>query len=590
MNVFDLFTGRVIAAVQSVVAADFGGIEIDPSRIVVEPPRDPTHGELSTNAAMVLAKPLGVKPRDLAEKLSQQLRADSDVEDIAVAGPGFINLTLTPAFWQRFLANVIAAGADYGRNRRGQGEAVNVEYVSANPTGPLHVGHCRGAVLGDTIANLLEAADYAVTREFYINDAGAQVDVLARSAFLRYREALGEDIGTIPDGLYPGDYLKPLGAHLAETHGRALLDIEEADWMSIVRFAAIDAMMAMIREDLAALNISHSVFFSEKTLTDGKDRVAEAIKSLEDHGLVYVGRLPPPKGQLPEDWEDRDQTLFRSTEFGDDLDRPLMKSDGSYTYFASDIAYHYDKYLRGFTRMIDVLGADHGGYVKRLQAAVSGMSGGNASLDVKICQLVKLFRGGEPVKMSKRAGDFVTLRDVVDEVGPDPVRFMMVYRKPDAPLDFDFQKVTEQSKDNPVFYVQYAHARTRSVFRQAAEAGIDVAALTAELEAGNTSAGSLEQLSDPGELTILRRVADYPRIVDAAINAREPHRIAFYLYELSGDLHAHWNRGKEDPELRFVNHERATLTRARLTLVYAVNLVLRSGLGILGVQAPDEMR
>ena len=590
MNVFDIFTGRVIAAVQNVIAAEFVGAEVDVSRIVVEPPRDAAHGELSTNAAMVLAKPLGAKPRDLAEKIATELRADDDVGTIEIAGPGFVNLTLTQDFWHRFLATAIAAGSSFGATDRGKGEAVNVEYVSANPTGPLHVGHCRGAVLGDAIAGLLEASGYAVTREFYINDAGAQVDVLARSTFLRYREALGQEIGAIPEGFYPGDYLKPVGEALAEAHGHTLLELDEADWLPIVRFAAIDAMMKLIREDLAALNIEHSVFFSERSLTDGHDRVFEAIQSLTDNGLVYVGRLPPPKGQLPEDWEDRDQTLFRSTEFGDDLDRPLMKSDGSYTYFAGDIAYHYDKYLRGFRQMIDVLGADHGGYVKRIQAAVAGMSGGQATLDVKICQLVNLLRGGEPVKMGKRAGNFVTLRDVVDEVGADPVRFMMVYRKPDAPLDFDFQKVTEQSKDNPVFYVQYAHARTRSVFRQAAEAGIDVATISADLDAGQIDAAALEPLRDPGEFAIVRRVADYPRIVDGAVNAREPHRIAFYLYELAGEFHAHWNRGKEDSGLRFVNHESATLTKARLALVYAVNLVLRSGLAILGVQAPDEMR
>ncbi|MHA1559452.1 MAG: arginine--tRNA ligase, partial [Alphaproteobacteria bacterium] len=517
MNVFDLFTGRVIAAVQSVVASEFGGATVDVSRVVVEPPRDPTHGELSTNAAMVLAKPLGTNPRDLAEKLTGQLRTDADVGRIAIAGPGFINLTLNPAFWVRFLADVIAAGSAYGRNRDGQGHTVNVEYVSANPTGPLHVGHCRGAVLGDTIANLLAASGRSVTREYYINDGGAQVDVLARSAFLRYREALGEEIGAIPEGLYPGDYLKPVGARLAKSHGRRLLDIGEEIWLPIVRDVAIDSMMALIRSDLAALRIEHDVFFSEQSLTEDKDRVAEAIQSLKERGLVYVGRLPPPKGQLPEDWEDRDQTLFRSTEFGDDIDRPLMKSDGSYTYFASDIAYHYDKYLRGFTRMVDILGADHGGYVKRIQAAVAGISGARASLDVKICQLVKLFRGGEPVKMSKRSGDFVTLRDVIDEVGPDPVRFMMVYRKSDAPLDFDFQNVTEQSKDNPVFYVQYAHARTRSVFRQAAEAGIDLDEFLAELAAGRTDSVTLQELRDPGELAIVRRIADYPRILNMAI-------------------------------------------------------------------------
>jgi arginyl-tRNA synthetase len=589
MNVFELFTERVTAAVRTVAESRYGRADLDASKVVVEPPRDPTHGELSTNAAMVLAKPLGAKPRDLAAAFVERLREDPDIDRIDIAGPGFINLTLTPGFWHRFLAELIGAGGDFGRSNRGQGEAVNVEFVSANPTGPLHVGHCRGAVLGDAIAGLLDAAGFAVTREFYINDAGAQVDILARSAFLRYREALGEAIA-IPEGLYPGDYLKPVGAAMADIHGRALLEMPEEQWLPIARAAAIDEMMALIKDDLDALNIGHDVFFSERSLTEGKDRVAEAIQSLRDQGLIYVGRLPPPKGQLPEDWEDRDQTLFRSTEFGDDLDRPLMKSDGSYTYFAGDIAYHYDKYLRGFTIMVDVLGADHGGYVKRLQAAVAGMSGGKATLDVKICQLVRLFRAGEPVKMSKRAGDFVTLRDVVDEVGPDPVRFMMVYRKSDAPLDFDFQKVTEQSKDNPVFYVQYAHARTCSVFRQAAEMGIDVDAFRTDLSQGRVDAAYVEQLSDSGEFGLIRRLADYPRIIDAAVAAREPHRIAFYLYELAADFHAQWNRGKEEPELRFINHERASLTNARLALVHATNLVLKSGLGILGVQAPEEMR
>jgi arginyl-tRNA synthetase len=591
MNVFEVFAERIAEVVRRVAAESFGASELDTSKVVVEPPRDPAHGELSTNAAMVLAKPLGAKPRDLAAAIVDSLRTDPDVDRIDIAGPGFINLTLRGEFWRGFLATVIAGGEGYGRSRRGGGEAVNVEYVSANPTGPLHVGHCRGAVLGDAIASLLDTAGYNVTREFYINDAGAQVDLLARSTFLRYREALGEDIGPIPEGLYPGDYLKPVGAALADIHGPSLRDEPESEWLPIVRAAAIEAMMAMIRDDLDVLNIRHDVFFSERSLSEGRDRVAEAIKSLREHDLVYVGRLPPPKGQLPEDWEDREQTLFRSTQFGDDMDRPLMKSDGSYTYFAGDIAYHYDKYLRGFRSMIDVLGADHGGYVKRLQAAVTGMSGGQAGVDIKICQLVKLLRGGEPYKMSKRAGDFVTLRDVVDEVGPDPVRFMMIYRKSDAPLDFDFLKVTEQSKDNPVFYVQYAHARACSIFRQAAVDGPDLAAqFTSDLGAGRVVASYFEALVDPGEIALVRRLADYPRIIDAATSVKEPHRIAFYLYELAGEFHAQWNRGKDSPDLRFVNQQQVTLTKARLGLVFAIKLVLSSGLAILGVQAPEEMR
>ncbi len=592
MNVFEVFTERVIAAVGRVAQEAFAVAEQGTEKIVVEPPRDPSHGELSTNAAMVLAKPLQVKPRDLAEKLAEALGADPDIETIDIAGPGFINITLTRNFWHRFLASLLEAGARFGRGNRGQGQAVNVEYVSANPTGPLHIGHCRGSVLGDAIANLLEAAGYRVTREFYINDAGAQVDALGRSAYLRYRQALGQDIAAIPEGLYPGDYLIPVGVSLAEKNGSSLLAMPEEEWLPITRAGAIEAMMEIIKDDLGALNIRHDVFYSERSLTTGPtDRIAEAVQSLRDRGLIYVGRLPPPKGQTAEDWEDRDQTLFRSTQFGDDRDRPLMKSDGSYTYFAGDIAYHYDKFLRGFSHMIDVLGADHSGYVKRLRAAVAGVSGGTASVDVQICQLVRLFRGGEPVKMSKRTGDFVTLREVVDEVGADPIRFMMIFRKSDAPLDFDFQKVTEQSKDNPVFYVQYAHARTCSVFRQAAEADVDLGAeFRSDLAAGRVDEEYLKPLADPGEYALLRRLADYPRIVDAAVGAQEPHRIAFYLYELAGDFHFQWNRGKDRGELRFINHEQASLTRARLALIHAINLVLSSGLAILGVRAPEEMR
>ncbi|MCW5697958.1 MAG: arginine--tRNA ligase [Bauldia sp.] len=592
MNVFEIFTGRVIAAVEAVLRDAFAGADAPLGAIVVEPPRDRSHGELSTNAAMVLAKPLAAKPRDIAEKIAAALRDDPDIASVEIAGPGFINLTLTPHFWLGVLAEALRLGPAFGRSTLGGGEPVNVEFVSANPTGPMHVGHCRGAVVGDTLASLLEAAGYNVTREYYINDAGAQVDVLAQSAFLRYREALGEDIGAIPAGLYPGDYLKAVGRSLAAAHGPSLLELDEDSWLPIVRPAAIDAMMAMIRDDLAALNIAHDVFFSERALIEGTaDRVAEAIEALRARDLVYVGRLPPPKGQPIEDWEDREQTLFRATAFGDDVDRPLLKSDGGYTYFASDIAYHYDKYRRGFRTMIDVWGADHGGYIKRMQAAVAGVTAGEATLDVKICQLVKLFRAGEPVKMSKRSGDFVTLRDVVDEVGPDPVRFMMVYRRNDAPLDFDFQKVTEQSKDNPVFYVQYAHARGCSVLRQAAEADPELARASAfDLASGLVSADYLQNLADPGEIGLIRTLAEFPRIIEAAAVAHEPHRVAFYLHELAAAFHAQWNRGNEAPELRFINHERPELTLARLALVRGINLVLSTGLAILGVNAPEEMR
>jgi len=481
---------------------------------------------------------------------------------------------------------ILTTGEAFGDSTTGQGIRVNVEYVSANPTGPMHIGHCRGAVVGDVLASLLTATGYKVTREYYINDAGAQVEALARSAFLRYREALGEAIGAIPDGLYPGDYLVPVGEALAEQYGNTLLAKAEAEWLPLVRDFTVAAMMEVIRGDLARLNVAQDVFFSERSLVSGgTDKVAVAIDWLAGKGLIYEGTLPPPKGQLPDDWEDREQTLFRSTEFGDDVDRPLKKSDGSYTYFASDIAYHFDKYRRGFTDMIDVLGADHGGYVKRMQAAVKAITGGEGSLDVKLCQLVRLMRAGEPVKMSKRSGDFVTLREVVEEVGRDPIRFMMIYRKNDAPLDFDFTKVTEQSKDNPVFYVQYAHARTASIFRQAEaempELKKDAAAL---------AKAPLERLDDPGELALIRRLAEYPRIIESAAEAHEPHRVAFYLHDLASELHGHWNRGKELPQLRFINPGEPDSTLARLALVHAVKLVLASGLTILGVSAPEEMR
>jgi arginyl-tRNA synthetase len=584
MNIFNDFTDRVKAAVR---AASFDSLaEADLDRVIVEPPREASHGDLASNAAMVLAKPLGLKPRDVAVRIAAELARDPDVDAAEVAGPGFINLRLRAGYWQSVLKAIVVSGDAYGRSRMGQGEKVNVEYVSANPTGPMHIGHCRGAVFGDALAGLLEAAGYDVTREYYINDAGAQVITLARSAYLRYREALGEDIGEIPEGLYPGDYLKPVGQALVDEFGGYLAGKPENEWLPVVRDRTVAAMMAMIRDDLKMLNIEHEVFFSERSLQEGNaGKVAAAIDALGAKGLIYQGRLPPPKGQLPDDWEDREQTLFRATEFGDDVDRPLMKSDGSYTYFASDIAYHYDKFRRGFLNMIDVLGADHGGYVKRMKAAVTAISGGEASLDVKLCQLVRLFRAGEPVKMSKRSGDFVTLRELVEEVGPDPVRFMMVFRKNDAPLDFDFQKVTEQSKDNPVFYVQYAHARTASVFRQA-EA--EMPAIDRSLAA--LAAAPLEKLTDSGEMALIRRLAEYPRIIEAAAEAHEPHRIAFYLHDVASEFHAHWNRGKELPQLRFINHADPHSTLARLALVHATKLVLSSGLAILGVSAPDEMR
>jgi arginyl-tRNA synthetase len=563
---------------------------IDFSRIVVEPPRDATHGDMATNAAMVLAKEARAKPRDLAEKIAEKLRADDLVASVDVAGPGFINLTLKTQVWAEALRTVLREGAAYGRSGIGKAEKVNVEYVSANPTGPMHVGHCRGAVFGDAMCSLLQFAGYDVTREYYINDAGAQVDVLARSAYLRYQEALGEDIGTIPEGLYPGDYLKPVGEALAKEHGDRLRSMPENVWLPIVRDKAIAMMMEEIKGDLAALNIRHDVFFSERSLIEtGNNKVAETIDFLRSRGDVYEGRLPPPKGGPVDDYEDREQTLFRATAYGDDVDRPLMKSDGSYTYFASDIANHKNKFDRGFTNLIDVFGADHGGYIKRMQAAVKAVTAGKAALDVKIVQLVRLLRNGEPVKMSKRSGDFVTLREVVDEVGSDAVRFMMLFRKNDAVLDFDLAKVIEQSKDNAVFYVQYGHARGHSIFKNAREVVPDLP----ENDAGRGTFldnAALERLIDPAELSLLRQLALYPRMIEAAAVAHEPHRIAFYLYDLASEFHALWTKGRDLPYLRFIINNDAEVTKARLAMVQGVVSVLASGLAVLGVHAPTEMR
>jgi arginyl-tRNA synthetase len=580
-----------VHAVCAVLAAEGGWpAGIDLSRVVVEPPREAAHGDMATNAAMVLAKEARVKPRDLAEQIAAKLRADDLIASVDVAGPGFINLTLKPSAWSDALRTVLREGETYGRSRIGAGEKVNVEYVSANPTGPMHVGHCRGAVFGDALASLLQFAGYDVVKEYYINDAGAQVDVLARSAYLRYREALGEDIGAIPEGLYPGDYLKPVGQALADEYGDKLLKLPEADWLPPVRGKAIAMMMEEIRGDLAALNIKHDVFFSERSLIEGgSNRVAATVDFLRSKGDVYEGRLPPPKGGPIEDYEDREQTLFRATAYGDDVDRPLLKSDGSYTYFASDIAYHKNKFDRGFRNLVDVWGADHGGYVKRVQAAIKAVTAGNASLDVKIVQLVKLLRNGEPVKMSKRSGDFVTLREVVDEVGKDAVRFMMLYRKNDAVLDFDLAKVIEQSRENPVFYVQYGHARGHSVFRNAREVVPDLPEETGARGAFLGDA-AVERLTDPAELDLLRRLALYPRMIEAAAVAHEPHRIAFYLYDLASEFHALWTRGRDLPYLRFIINNDAEMTKARLALVQGVVSVLASGLAVLGVHAPDEMR
>jgi arginyl-tRNA synthetase len=583
-HLFSTMLVRVRAAAAVVL-----GPGADTSRVVVEPPKDASHGDMATNAAMVLAKDAGQKPRVLAEAIADKLRAEPAIEKVDVAGPGFINLALKPNVWGEELRVVLAAGSDYGRSDIGKSEKINVEYVSANPTGPMHVGHGRGAVFGDALANLLVFAGYDVTREYYINDAGAQVDVLARSAFLRYREALGDNIGPIPEGLYPGDYLTPVGGELAAEHGAALTTKSETEWLPVVRAKAIAMMMDTIRDDLAALNVNFDVFYSERSLIEDGDAVGRTIEGLRKSGEVYEGRLPPPKGGNIEDWEDREQTLFRSTKFGDDVDRPLKKSDGSYTYFASDIAYHKSKVARGFFNLIDVWGADHGGYIKRMQAAVKAVSAGKAKLDVKLIQLVRLLRAGEPVKMSKRAGDFVTLREVVDEVGKDAVRFDMLYRKNDAVLDFDLAKVIEATRENPVFYVQYGHARGQSVLRNA-RADLPELPAAANERARWLARAPLDKLSDSGELSILKRIALYPRTIEAAAQAHEPHRVAFYLYDLASEFHAHWTRGKDSPHLRFIIQDDPETTMARLALVQGIVTVLASGLKLLGVEAPDEMR
>lgn len=595
MNLFHSFAADVKAALAALPETAALPAEAL-ARVSVEPPRDASHGDLSTNAAMVLAKDVKLNPRALAEKLVNRLFATGNYVKIDVAGPGFINATLPPSSYLEVLRAVLKSGAAFGRSQMGQGLRINIEYVSANPTGPMHIGHGRGAVYGDALANLLGVAGFDVTREYYINDAGAQVDVLARSAFHRYREALGRDVGPVGEGLYPGDYLVPVGKQLASEFGETLENLPESEWLPKVRRAAIDAMMAMIREDLAAIDVRHDVFFSEASLQEKNspegDRVAAAIDDFTNRGLIYQGRVPPPKGQKDEDWEDREQALFRATDFGDDVDRPLLKSDGSYTYFASDIAYHKSKFERGFAQMIDVWGADHGGYVKRMQAAVRAATANQGALEVRLCQLVKLMRNGEPVKMSKRAGDFITLRDVIDELdeqggagrGRDCLRFMMLDRKNDQELEFDLAKVLEQSKDNPVFYVQYAHARTASVLRQSQTAFAEPI-LDPEL-----AVAELSSLVDEAQIALLRLIAQYPRLVEQAAVSREPHRVVFYLYDLASAFHALWNKGKDLPDLRFINNDDRKGTLAKLALVKATKTVIANGLAILGVSAPEEMR
>jgi arginyl-tRNA synthetase len=569
-----------VGALQRMQAAGELPEMLDLAAITAEPPRDSAHGDIATNAAMVLAKAAAKKPRDIADALLKRLVANPDVTHGAVAGPGFINLKITDGFWRERLRDCLRDGVAYGDSTMGGSQKVNVEYVSANPTGPLHVAHARGAVVGDALANLLIKAGYAVTKEYYINDAGAQVDTLGRSTYLRYREALGEAIGEIPDGLYPGEYLKEVGAAIAQRDGARWVGKPETDWLSAMRDFAVAMLMTEIKADLETLGVAIEVYSSERALVDS-GAVDRAFEELTRQGLIYVGRLDPPKGKKPDDWEDRELTLFRATRFGDEIDRPLKRSDGSWTYFANDIAYHADKYRRGFADMIDIWGADHGGHVKRMKAAVAAVTEGRGALDVKLCQLVRVLRNGELVRMSKRAGSFVTLRDLLDEVGPDVVRFTMLTRKNDAPFDFDLVKATEQSRDNPVWYVQYGHARTRSVMRQAAAAGIATAGLAET---------PLDRLTDEGELAMVRLIAQWPRTIEAAAAAHEPHRIAFYLYDLAAAFHAHWNRGREEPGLRFVVEGDEALSRARLAVVQAIGFVIGSGLKVFGVTPVEEMR
>lgn len=581
MNLFSDIRAAVIAALNEMVSEGALPDGLDFSNVAVEPPRDPLHGDMATNAAMVLAKPARSKPRDIAEALAAKLAGDARIASADVAGPGFINLRLQPSVWGEVTGAVLGEGVGYGRSDLGAGVKVNVEYVSANPTGPMHVGHTRGAVFGDALASLLDFAGYDVTREYYINDGGAQVDVLARSAYERYREACGLE-PEIREGLYPGDYLIPVGEAIKAKYGDALLDKPEEDWLAEIREFATEKMMDMIREDLALLGVKMDVFYSEKSLY-GTGQIEAALKRLEDLGLIYEGVLEPPKGKLPEDWEEREQTLFRSTDYGDDVDRPVKKSDGAWTYFAPDIAYHWTKIERGFDLLIDVFGADHGGYVKRMKAAVAALSENRVPLDIKLIQLVKLFKNGEPFKMSKRAGTFVTLRDVVEQAGADVTRFHMLTRKNDAPLDFDFDKVLEQSKDNPVFYVQYAHARVCSVLRKAAEAGWDMS--DARLAQVDLSGDWHE-----AELSLVKKIAEWPRLVEIAARANEPHRIAFYLYDLASELHALWNRGNDEPALRFLQEGDEAASAAKIALARACAVVISAGLGILGVTPAEEMR
>jgi arginyl-tRNA synthetase len=574
MTLYTRFAAHIDAALDTLTAAGTLPAGLDRKNVTVEPPRDTSHGDLATNAAMVLAKPAKTNPRVLADALVAELSKLEDVASASVAGPGFINMKLTDDAWRAELAAIPEAGADYGRSKQGDGITVNIEYVSANPTGPMHMGHCRGAVVGDALASLLEFAGHKVIREYYVNDAGGQVDVLARSVHLRYREALGETV-EIPEGLYPGDYLVPVGQSLAKEFGDRYVGAPESEWLAIFRTQAVAAMMVMIRADLALLGIEHEVFASEAELQAAKKPEA-AEAELRARDLVYDGVLEAPKGETPDDWEPVELPLFRSSQFGDDQDRPIKKSNGSWTYFGADLAYHFQK-SQSADQLIDIWGADHGGTVKRIVAAVAALTGGKTRFDVKLVQMVRLLRNGEPVKMSKRSGNFVTLADVVREVGKDVVRFTMLTRRSDAQMDFDFAKVVEASKDNPVFYVQYAHARIASLHRRAAEAGI------------TPISADLSRL-DTDELALVQLAAQFPRLVEIASTAREPHRIAFYLYDLAAAFHALWNVGNDRPDRRFLVIEDPQATAARLFLASAIGQIIHNGLAIMGVEAVSEMK
>lgn len=583
MNIFNWMKDEIKAVLESMAAAEGWPEGLPFDRITAEPPRDASHGDIATNAAMVLAKPVGTKPRAIADPLAEALNRLEAVDSVEVAGPGFINIRLSPAVWLAQVGKILELGEAFGASSMGAGRKVNVEYVSANPTGPLHAAHARGAVFGDALAALLEKAGFEVAREYYINDAGAQVDTLARSTYLRYREALGETV-TIPDGHYPGEYLKDVGKAIAEQDGDKWLSQPEEAWLEPMRSFAIKLMMADIEKDLIALGIRMDRFSSERALVEDK-AVDRVLAKLEADGLVYTGVLEPPKGKTPEDWEPRPQLLFKATEFGDDVDRPLRKSDGSWTYFSNDIAYHLDKVERGFPEMIDVWGADHGGYVKRMKAAVTAITGGKGDLDVKLCQLVHLFDGGKPVRMSKRAGTFVTLSDVLEAVGPDVLRFIMLTRRNDQTLEFDYQKVSEQSRDNPVFYVQYAHARACSVIRNAGETfSAD------DLSDAALSKASMGSLTDPDEIGLIKLLAGWPRVVESAAEAHEPHRVAFYLGDVAAAFHGLWNKGREDARLRFILEDDRETTLARMALVRATATVVASGLGVMGVTPVEELR